>query len=124
MKGRLLAAAGLTLGLWFGACTADGDSSDDAASSTTTTTTTVDPEPLLTEEITLVVGHCYIEPLHRVGIDWIEANTALGTGGDQPETFSGNGTFTVISETTATFTDELGLVVAFKPDDATPRECR
>lgn len=124
MNGRLVAAFGLTLGLWTGACTDGGDSSQEAASSTTTTARTVDPEPLLTEEVTLVVGHCYIEPLHRVGIDWIEADTALGTGGDQPENFSGKGTFTVVSETTATFTDELGLVVAFKPDDGTPRWCR
>ena len=125
MKGRVPAAVVLTFALWTGACTDDGDSSQDPASSTTTTaTTTTEPDPLLTEDVTLVVGHCYIEPLHRVGVDWIESDTAVGTGGDQPENFSGTGTFTVVSETAATFTDELGLVVAFKPDDGTPRGCR
>ena len=124
VKAGVLAAVGLTFGLWMGSCTDDGDSSQESVSSTTTIAVTTEQEPLLTEEVTLVVGHCYIEPLRRVGLDWIEADTALGTGGDQPENFSGTGTFTIVSQTAATFTDELGLVVAFKPDDGTPRGCR
>ena len=73
--------------------------------------------------VTLVVGHCEIEPFPFAGIDWVESETAIGSGGQQPDEFTGRGTFTKLSETSALFTDQSGLEVAFKPYDGVPRAC-
>lgn len=108
-----------------------GESDDAANPATTATTRTATTQPTETTgggeaiPVTLHVGHCYIDPLVLDGERWLQLGSPIGSGGPlPPPTFTGTGTFTRLTDTTATYKDEAGLVIPFALDDGSPRECR
>ena len=76
-------------------------------------------------DVTLTVGHCFVEPIHVAGRDWVTRRD-LGYGGWVPKGFTEDGTFVVLNQTEATFLATGGAEVAFKvaPDPLLLRSCR
>ena len=77
------------------------------------------------QRVTLVVGHCYVEPVRVEGQTWITKRTLIGEGGGIPRDFTPEGTFVVLSGSAATFIADGGANVGFKvaPSPLQGRSC-
>lgn len=81
-------------------------------------------------EVTLEVGHCFIEPLRAFGQTWGLTKTDQFGGGDaQPPGFSGEGVATVTDDGALLYVDRDGFELKFLPTsdpdvyDTTPVVC-
>jgi hypothetical protein len=76
--------------------------------------------------VTLAVGHCFVEPIHAAGRDWVTRRTYMGYGGGLPRGFTEGGRFSIVSRTEAKFVADGGAEISFKvaPDPLPTRFCR
>ena len=86
--------------------------------------------PSTEQEVTLEVGHCFIEPLRAFDEEWgLTRADQFGRGDAQPSGFSGDGVASLTAEGTLLYVDqdgrELTFLPASNPDvfDTTPVVC-
>ena len=86
--------------------------------------------PSTEQEVTLEVGHCFIEPLRAFGAAWgLTRADQFGRGDAQPSGFSGDGVATLTVEGTLLYVDQDGRELTFLPTsnpdvyDTTPVVC-
>jgi hypothetical protein len=62
------------------------------------------------------MNHCFVEPVKFDGKQWnVEFKKQFGWGGMEPKNWKGVGHMTYVSPDEATFVDDGGAVVVFRP---------
>lgn len=69
-------------------------------------------------EVTLEVGHCWVEPVEFDGQTWrLRWTRQFGWGGGLPEPWQGTGVMTRLAEDRAGYVDNAGAELTFLPAD-------
>lgn len=87
-----------------------------SAGCSTSVASSVRAEP---DTVTLVVGHCWVEPVLFDGERWgLPFEKQFGWGGGEPESWQGSGVMERLSDDRVRYSDNGGAVLTFLPAES------